>query len=71
MGASTRGLKATLTIVARVKSTVVHCVCVVGLTCRNVSSKLSDYDGMLCSTEIRLALGEPVDGGSRLATAGA
>ena len=46
-------------------------MCVVGLTCRNLSSKLSVGEGTWCCTEIRLAMGEPGGGGSRHAAAGA
>jgi hypothetical protein len=46
-------------------STVVRCVCGIGLTCRNVSSKLSVGEGILCCTEIRLATVEPGGGGPR------
>ena len=46
--ANTRGLKATLTFIAWAKSAVVRCVCAVELTCKNVSSRLSVGEGMLC-----------------------
>jgi hypothetical protein len=67
MGASNRGLKATLTFFAWAKSTVVHCEYAIGLTCRNVSVE----EGMLCLTEIGLAIGEPGGGGPRPTVAGA
>ena len=71
MGASSRGLKATLDLYAWAKSTVVRFAFAVWLTCRNVSSKLSVGEGMLCCTEIRIAMGEPGGGGPRPAAAGA
>jgi len=71
MGASTRSFEATVTFLAWATSTVVRCVGVVGLTFRNVSSKLSVGEGILCCTEIRLAMGEPGGGGPWSAAAGA
>ena len=50
---------------------MVRCACVVELTCRNVSGKLSVGKGILCCTEIWLAMGEPGGGGPRPAAAGA
>ena len=47
------------------------CVCAVGLTCRNASSRLSVGEGMSCCTEIRLAMGDLGGGIPRLVAAGA
>ena len=71
MGASTRGFEATVTFLSWATSTVVRCVWVVGLACRNVSSRLLAGEGTLCCTEIWLVMGEPGCGGPRPAAAGA